>query len=204
MLKSLGLIETIGLAVAITAADAAVKSANVTLVGYELVKGSGRAVIKVEGDVGAVKAAIEAASAAASTVGRVAGTKVIARPSDDLESMIRNHQTVGCPISEVSLDKHIVLNNTLKNEEQVEAELQPDMASDLKADFIEDSDTFSKDLEERKGFDSDERLRQSQEIRDEEKKPEKDVSIIKKEKSETKPKSSQRRSTKKSGEKTKK
>ncbi|WP_324823406.1 BMC domain-containing protein [Sinanaerobacter sp. ZZT-01] len=204
MLKSLGLIETIGLAAAITAADAAVKSANVTLVGYELVKGSGRTVIKVEGDVGAVKAAIEAASAAALKVGRVAGTKVIARPSDDLESMIRNYQTVGCPISEVSLDEQIVLNDTLKNEEQMEAEMQPDMKSDLKADFIEESDPLSKDSEERKRLDSDAHLRENQEIRDEEKKSKKNVSEIKKEKSEVKPKNSQRKSAKKSGEKTKK
>ncbi|QHI73866.1 BMC domain-containing protein [Aminipila terrae] len=95
MLKSLGLIETIGLTAGITAADAAVKSANVTLVGYELAKGSGRTVIKVEGDVGAVKAAVEAACAAALQVGKIAGTKVIARPSASLESLIRNRDTVG-------------------------------------------------------------------------------------------------------------
>ncbi|WP_207710528.1 BMC domain-containing protein [Aminipila butyrica] len=95
MLKSLGLIETLGLTVGIAAADAAVKSANVDLVGYELAKGSGRTVIKVEGDVGAVKAAIEAAKAAALQVGGVAATKVIARPSEGLETMIRNGDTVG-------------------------------------------------------------------------------------------------------------
>lgn len=95
MLKSLGLIETIGLTTGIAAADAAVKSANVTLVGYELAKGSGRTVIKVEGDVGAVKAAIEAACAAAVSIGAVAATKVIARPAEELESMIRNRDTVG-------------------------------------------------------------------------------------------------------------
>lgn len=95
MQKSLGLIETIGLTAGITAADAAVKSANVTLVGYELAKGSGRTVIKVEGDVGAVKAAVEAACAAALQVGKIAGTKVIARPSESLESLIRNRDTVG-------------------------------------------------------------------------------------------------------------
>lgn len=95
MLKSLGLIETIGLTTGITAADAAVKSANVTLVGYEMAKGSGRTVIKVEGDVGAVKAAVDAACAAALRVGQIAGAKVIARPSESLESMIRNKDTIG-------------------------------------------------------------------------------------------------------------
>lgn len=101
MLKSLGLIETIGLTTGITAADAAVKSANVTLVGYEMAKGSGRTVIKVEGDVGAVKAAVDAACAAALRVGQIAGAKVIARPSESLESMIRNKDTVGYNAKEI-------------------------------------------------------------------------------------------------------
>ena len=48
-LMSLGLIETVGLVAAVEAADAAVKSANVTLVGYELARGSGMATVKVEG-----------------------------------------------------------------------------------------------------------------------------------------------------------
>lgn len=95
MQKSLGLIETMGLTTGITAADAAMKSANVTLVGYEFAKGSGRTVIKVEGDVGAVKASIDAAKVAALKVGGVASTKVIARPSSYLEPMIRNELTVG-------------------------------------------------------------------------------------------------------------
>lgn len=93
--KSLGLIETAGLAAGITAADCAVKSANVILVGYELTKGGGYTVVKVEGDVGAVKAAIAAAAVEANKVGRVVSTKVIARPADALEMLTRNGDTVG-------------------------------------------------------------------------------------------------------------
>ncbi|MBP0575702.1 BMC domain-containing protein, partial [Mycobacterium tuberculosis] len=52
---SLGLIETIGLVAAVEAADVAVKSASVSLVGYELAEG-GLAVVKIQGDVGAVRA----------------------------------------------------------------------------------------------------------------------------------------------------
>lgn len=94
-LKSLGLIETYGLLAGVVAADTAVKSANVTLVGYEFAKGSGMTTIKVEGDVGAVKAAISAAQVAAEKVGRVASTRVIPRPSQYLEVMVRNGDTVG-------------------------------------------------------------------------------------------------------------
>ena len=93
--RSLGLIETYGLLPAVEAADAAMKSANVELVGYEFAKGSGMTVVKVEGDVGAVKAAIAAASVAASKVGKVAATRVIPRPATGLEVMVRNGDTKG-------------------------------------------------------------------------------------------------------------
>ena len=92
---SLGLIETIGLAAAIEAADAAVKSANVRLVGYELARGAGMTTVKIEGDVGAVKAAVSAAAASASKVGKVVSAHVIARPVDELGEMIRSADTVG-------------------------------------------------------------------------------------------------------------
>ena len=93
--RSLGLIETFGLLPAVEAADAAIKSANVELIGYEFAKGSGMTVVKVEGDVGAVKAAIAAASMAASKVGKVAATRVIPRPATGLEVMVRNGDTKG-------------------------------------------------------------------------------------------------------------
>ena len=65
MNNALGLVETKGLVGAIEAADAMVKSANVQLVGYEKI-GSGLITVMVRGDVGAVKAAVDAGSAAAS------------------------------------------------------------------------------------------------------------------------------------------
>jgi microcompartment protein CcmL/EutN len=69
--QSLGLIETVGLTVAVEAADAAIKSANVELVGYELTKGGGLVTIKLTGEVGAMNAAVSAGVAAASRVGQV-------------------------------------------------------------------------------------------------------------------------------------
>ena len=90
MKSALGLIETIGLAAAIEAADAAVKSANVTLLGYENTKGSGKITVKFTGNVGAVKAAVSAGVAAASRVGQVYGQQVIPRPHDGIEPLIQN------------------------------------------------------------------------------------------------------------------
>ncbi|MCV4796784.1 propanediol utilization microcompartment protein PduJ, partial [Escherichia coli] len=61
MNNALGLVETKGLVGAIEAADAMVKSANVQLIGYEKI-GSGLITVMVRGDVGAVKAAVDAGS----------------------------------------------------------------------------------------------------------------------------------------------
>lgn len=98
--ESLGLIEMVGLAAAVEAADAAVKSANVKLVGYEPSNGGGMAVVKFQGEVGAVNAAVSAATVAASKVGQVVSTRVIARPASGLDPMIANKQTVGVEITE--------------------------------------------------------------------------------------------------------
>jgi Carbon dioxide concentrating mechanism/carboxysome shell protein len=90
-LKALGIIEAIGLNTAIIAADAAVKSANVELLGYENGKGGGRITVKLMGDVGAVQAAIAAASASISRNGQgghIESAQVIARPHDQIEHLI--------------------------------------------------------------------------------------------------------------------
>ena len=88
-LKALGLIETVGLAAAIEAADAASKAANVILLGYENSRGGGLITVKFVGDVGAVKAAASAGSAAAQRVSRVASTHIIPRPHDEIEALVQ-------------------------------------------------------------------------------------------------------------------
>ena len=85
--EALGMIETKGLVGAIEAADAMVKSANVTLVGTEKI-GSGLVTVMVRGDVGAVKAAVESGSAAASRLGELVATHVIPRPHTDVEKIL--------------------------------------------------------------------------------------------------------------------
>lgn len=85
--EALGTIETKGLVGAIEAADAMLKSANVTLVGYEKI-GSGLVTVMVRGDVGAVKAAVDAGSAAAAKIGEVVSVHVIPRPHTDVEKIL--------------------------------------------------------------------------------------------------------------------
>lgn len=85
--EALGMVETKGLVGAIEAADAMVKAANVRLIGKERI-GSGLVTVMVRGDVGAVKAAVEAGSAAAKRVGEVFSVHVIASPHMDVEGIL--------------------------------------------------------------------------------------------------------------------
>ena len=85
--QALGLVETKGLVGAIEAADAMVKAANVTLIGKENI-GSGLVTVMVRGDVGAVKASVEAGSSAAKRVGELVSAHVIPRPHDEVEDIL--------------------------------------------------------------------------------------------------------------------
>ncbi len=85
--EALGMIETRGLIAAIEGSDAMLKAANVRLSGY-LPVGSGLVSAFVRGEVGAVKAAVEAGAAAAARVGEVLSTHVISHPHPDLKYII--------------------------------------------------------------------------------------------------------------------
>ena len=85
--QALGMIETRRLTAAIEAADSMVKAAEVALVGTEKI-GSGLVTVMVRGDVGAVKAAVEAGAATASSLGELVATHVIPRPHEDVEKIL--------------------------------------------------------------------------------------------------------------------
>ena len=86
-LQALGMIETKGLVGSIEAADAMVKAANVSLIGKVHVSG-GLVTVMVRGDVGAVKAAVDAGAAAAERVGELLSIHVIPRPHSDVEMIL--------------------------------------------------------------------------------------------------------------------
>jgi ethanolamine utilization protein EutM len=86
-LEALGMIETKGLVALIEASDAMLKAANVTMIGWQKI-GSGLVTAFVVGDVAAVKAAVDAGSAAAGRVGEVIGVQVIPRPHEDVISVL--------------------------------------------------------------------------------------------------------------------
>ena len=87
VMQALGMIETKGLVAAIEASDAMVKAANVTLIGKVHV-GGGRVTVMVRGDVGAVKASVDAGAAAAERVGDLISVHVIPRPHNEVELIL--------------------------------------------------------------------------------------------------------------------
>lgn len=86
-MEALGMIETRGLVAMIEASDAMLKAANVELRGFDKA-GGGIVTVMVTGDVAAVKAAVDAGSAAASRVGEVLSVQVIPRPHEDLARVL--------------------------------------------------------------------------------------------------------------------
>ena len=85
--QAIALLEVQSMVAAIAGLDAMVKAANVELIGTEKI-GSGLVSVMVRGDVGAVKAATEAGSTAASRLGEIVAVHVIPRPHADVEKIL--------------------------------------------------------------------------------------------------------------------
>ena len=88
--EALGMIETRGLVGSIEAADAMVKTAKVRIIGEERI-GAGLVTVMVRGDVGAVKAAVEAGAERARHVGELVSVHVIPSPHEDVETILPSH-----------------------------------------------------------------------------------------------------------------
>ena len=125
--EAIGVIETIGMTAAVEAADSCVKSANVTLIGYELTTG-GLVTIKIKGDVGAVKAAIDAGRISAERIGTVVGTLVIPRPAQNLHKIIESNSTVGIKSAEAESEKNLICDKEIEPQETLVSEknLEPE------------------------------------------------------------------------------
>lgn len=140
---AIGIIETVGLTACIEAADVCVKSANVNLIGYELSKGGGMATLKIEGNVGAVKAAIEASVVAANKISKVFSYKIIPRPSKEIDILINNKETIG--YKEIQIDNKSKENVDLYNE--YDKELVKDIVENVKIVNLEDDLNYIKSEE---------------------------------------------------------
>jgi microcompartment protein CcmL/EutN len=139
---ALGLIETYGYTGAIEAADVCLKAANVSLLACKKVRG-GLVTIEIGGDVGAVKAAIDAAEAAVPRVGKLISTHVIPRPSAGLESILdqKKNKTDTKGEENLSIDKSDKANSTpkaSKKEEKLDSESEEESKTEPDNDQRED------------------------------------------------------------------
>ena len=127
MRESLGLVETRGISTAIQVADVMVKAANVKILELENSRGSGYMTVKIVGDVGAVKAAVQAAKAEGMRIGNLVSASVIARPSDGMASLFCNpkvpYQSVNKkPVPQAWADEHPKKKAVAKKDEHKKAE----------------------------------------------------------------------------------
>ncbi len=137
MKLALGLIETKGLIGAIEAADAMVKAAQVKLVAKEIVTGA-LVNIRVEGEVAAVKSAVDAGAAAAQRVGELVSAHVIPRPDDQLDDVLSS-------LSKGSEKSEQVASEEKAKADQVKEENAAESAED--ETFIIESDIVDARLE---------------------------------------------------------
>lgn len=139
MNRALGLIEVIGLTNAIIVADTMLKAANVQMENVEITKGMGFVTVKISGDVGAVKAAIDSGKSLAVSFDKFVSSKVIPRPAKGLDSVF-------------DLDKENRENNkkleskeTKSVEIKVEKKVVNSEPKEAKADTKDETKTIEKD-----------------------------------------------------------
>lgn len=113
--RALGLIEVIGFVAAIEGADAALKAANVSLDGIDKV-GGGIVTTKLFGDVGAIKAAIDAGGSAAEKVGTLRATNIIPRLHEDVEKMLFGNKNFN---ENEKIQQDSVSDEEVKKEERI-------------------------------------------------------------------------------------
>lgn len=144
--EALGMIETYGYIGAIEAADVCVKSANVKLLGCEFVRG-GLVTIHITGDVGAVKASIDAAEAAVKKVGSLISSHVIPRPGEGIEKILpvgenenSNKEDIKEEVKEEKEDSK--LQDKIEPEEKKEQNQESQKESNKEEKSSEDSSSF--------------------------------------------------------------
>lgn len=139
--KALGLIETYGYIGAIEAADTAVKAAYVELSAVEKVKG-GLVTVQLLGDVGAVKAAVDAGVQKCKALGVYVSSHVIARPDSELYKIVPNLSSDEAieTIKEADKPKEIIAFEDENAKEDEKIEKADKIEKDEKADKLETSE----------------------------------------------------------------
>lgn len=103
-LNALGLVEVVGFSTAVYTADTMVKTADISITRLERTKGAGWMTIYINGDVGAVRAAIAAGQDAAEQKDKFVTAEIIARPTDELGKLIKPVSQPHQPQNKASVD----------------------------------------------------------------------------------------------------
>jgi energy-coupling factor transport system substrate-specific component len=133
-MKALGMIEVYGYVVAIEALDSALKAANVNLIDMTLVRG-GLVTVLITGEVGAVKAAMDASKTAAERLGKVISVHVIPRPSKEIEKIIPLRPT-GIESSPVISKTGTTQLNEISREQINREQIKPDMLQGMTVEHL--------------------------------------------------------------------
>ncbi len=150
-MQALGLIETKGLLASIEAADTMVKSADVSIIEKTYV-GGGLVTIAVTGDVGAVKAAIEAGVAAVKNLNEEAlvSEHVIPRPHEELESIIGSKSSVETQealVSDEKVEEPGEIQETQQIQDAEDLEVVEEIQETEEVEEIQNSDALDNDLD---------------------------------------------------------
>lgn len=150
-MQALGLIETKGLLASIEAADTMVKSADVSIIEKTYV-GGGLVTIAVTGDVGAVKAAIEAGVAAVKNLNEEAlvSEHVIPRPHEELESIIGSKSSVETQevlVSDEKVEEPEEIQETQQSQDAEDLEVVEEIQETEEIEEIQNSDALDNDLD---------------------------------------------------------
>jgi microcompartment protein CcmL/EutN len=140
---ALGLIETYGYTGAIEAADVCLKAANVSLIACKKVRG-GLVTVEIRGDVGAIKAAIDAAEAAVPRVGKLISTHVIPRPAQDVEAILDKPRNKRSDITKTK-------DSSVKEKELNDKPNDNEIAPEKTADQDQENKRSSKEVNENEG-----------------------------------------------------
>ncbi len=149
--KALGLIETYGYIGAIEAADICLKAANIRLIGIELV-GGGLVTVKINGEVGAVKAAIDAAQAALEKVGKLISTHIIPRPAPEISKLLGitliNHKSNETQVpEEIEQQREEVKENETIDCKEIRKKESIDIIEKLKTMKVVEMRSFARELD---------------------------------------------------------
>lgn len=138
MNRALGLIEVVGLTNAIIVADTMLKASNIKMEDVEITKGMGFVTVKVSGDVGAVKAAIDSGKSLAVSFDKFVSSKVIPRPANGLDDVFNLDKEESLEVKPEKKDE--------KKEEIVEKKSEPEKKiSETDVKEVESKIDLSKD-----------------------------------------------------------